>query len=79
MVRVKVKRGGISKLLRSTEVQAEVTRIAERGARAAGPGFTAVTKPHKFTARAFVTTVDDVGRRREADEKVLNRALGAMR
>lgn len=77
--KVKIKRAGIAKVLKSRPVQAEVTRRAERGARAAGEGFEAVTKPHKFTARAFVRTRDYTGRRREAQEKVLNRALDAMR
>lgn len=78
-VTVRLKIGGIRQVLRSAEVQKEVARRAQRGAAAAGPGIEAVVKPHKYTARAFVQTADEEGRRREADGKVLNRALDAMR
>lgn len=78
-VRVKLNMKGIRQLLRSSEVQGEVARRAQRGAAAAGEGFEAVVKPHKYTARAFVQTADETGRKREAESKVLNRALGAMR
>lgn len=76
MVRVKLKIKGIRELLRSNPVQSEIARRAKSMAKAAGPGIEAVVKPHKYTARAFVQTVDDVGRIRQAEEAVLQRALG---
>lgn len=78
-VRVKLKIRGVRALLRSSEVQSDVAQRATRAARAAGPGFEAVVKPHKYTARAFVQTADDEGRKREAEEKVLNRVLDVMK
>lgn len=77
-VTVKLKIKGIRALLK-TVGQAEVARRAKRGAAAAGEGFEAVIKPHKHTGRAFVQTADETGRKREANEKVLVRALDAMR
>lgn len=78
MVTVKLRMKGIRHLLK-TVGQAEVARRAKRAAAAAGPGFEAVIKPHKYTGRAFVQTSDDEGRKREADQKVLVRSLDAMR
>lgn len=78
-VRVKLKIGGIRKILRGPEATAEIARRVKRGAAAAGPGFEGVIKPHRFTARGFVQTADETGRKREAEEKVLLRALDAMR
>lgn len=78
-VRVTLKIGGIRQLLRSNEVQSNIAARAVRAARAAGTGFEAVVKPHRFTSRAYVQTADDEGRRREANEKVLIRVLDAMR
>ena len=77
--RVKLKLRGIRQVLRSDAVQADLAKRARRGAQAAGPGIVAVVKPHKYTARAFVETENEEGRIREAKDKVLNRALGAMR
>ena len=78
-VRVKLKIRGIREVLRSAPVQAEVARRARRMAQAAGSGFESIVKPHKYTARAFVQTASQEGRRREANEKVLTRALDAGR
>lgn len=78
-VRVKLKIRGIREVLKSAPVQAEVARRVRRGAAAAGPGIEGIVKPHKYTSRGFVQTASDEGRKREADEKVLNRALDAMR
>src|SRR5690606_33120383 len=57
-------------------VQSEIARRAHRMAASAGAGFEAVVKPHKYTARAFVQTRDQVGRVRQATEAVLQRTLG---
>lgn len=79
-VRVRLKMGGLRRLLRSNEVQSEVARRARRGASAAGPGIEAVVKPHRYTSRAYVQTEDtDEARRNEAKNKTLLRALDAMR
>lgn len=78
-VRVRLKIGGVRQLLRGAEVQADVARRLKRGAQVAGPGFGVSVKPHKYTSRGYLQTVDADGRRREADEKVLIRALDAMR
>ena len=78
-VRVKLKIRGIREVLRSAPVQAEVARRARRMAQAAGSGFESIVKPHKYTSRAFVQTASQEGRRREATDKVLTRALDAGR
>jgi hypothetical protein len=74
---VRLKMAGINELMRSAPVQAEVTRRAQRIAAAAGPGFTVKTKPHKWTARAYVIASTPEARRREAEDKVLLAALSA--
>lgn len=78
-VRVKLKISGIRKVLKSPEVTAEIARRVKRGAAAAGTGFEGVIKPHRFTSRGYVQTADETGQKREAEEKVLIRALDAMR
>lgn len=78
-VRVKLKIKQIREILKSSPVQAEVARRAKRMASAAGPGFEAVIKPHKYTARAFVQTDSAESRKRQADDAVLERALDAGR
>jgi hypothetical protein len=70
---------GIQATLRSAPVQAEVSRRAARVARVAGDGFAVVTKPHRYTSRAFVQTHGDEGAKRQAEDAVLQRALGAAR
>lgn len=78
-VRVKLNQRGVREVLKSSPVQADLSARAARAARAAGPGFGAVTKPHKYTSRAFVQTVDDEGRKRQAEDAVLERSLDAAR
>lgn len=78
-VRVKLKISGVRAVLTSAPVQSEVARRAARIAAAAGEGFEMVVKPHKYTSRAFVQTVDEAGDKRQAEEAVLERALGAGR
>lgn len=78
-VRVKLKISGIRKVLRGPEATAEIAKRVSRGAAAAGPGIEGVVKPHKYTSRGYVQTATAEGRKREADEKVLLRALDAMR
>ena len=78
MVQVKLKLGGIKKVLRSHPVQSEVARLAKRMSDAAGEGFEYVVKPHRYTARAFVQTKDAAGARRQAKEHVLERVVGGQ-
>lgn len=78
-VRVKLKMGGVRAILRGPEATSEIAKRVKRGAAAAGPGIEAVVKPHKYTARGYVQTATAEGRKREANEKVLLRALDAMR
>lgn len=78
-VNVKLKMRGVRELLKSSPVQSNLAARAVRAARVAGLGFEAAVKPHKYTSRAFVQTADAEGRTREANEKVLIRALDAMR
>ena len=78
-VKVKLKLRGIQSVLKSPPVQADVSRRAARIAQAAGPGFQNVTKPHRFTSRAFVQTTDAESAKAEAEDKALTRALAAAR
>lgn len=80
-VRVKLKMKGLNALMTSRPVQSDLARRAHRMASDAGEGFEAVVRPHRFTSRAYVQTDPDnpVGRRRQADEHVLQRVLGASR
>lgn len=77
--KVKLKIREINKLMKSNAVQSEVARRARRMANAAGIGFEAVVNPAKYTARAFVRTANAVGRKRQAEEAVLERSLDAGR
>jgi hypothetical protein len=74
---VKLNIRGINQLMSSGPVQSLVEERARRIAEAAGEGFEAVGDPHPWTARAYVRTATAAGRKREAEEKVLTRALDA--
>lgn len=77
---VKLHIGALRKLWRGPEVTAEVARRAQRAAATSPEVLTAVVKPHRYTARAFVQTQDtDEARRREAEEKHLTRSMDALR
>lgn len=78
-VTVKLKLKGINALMTSPGVTAEVARRVKRGASAAGSGFEGVVVPHKWTARGYVRTRDDAGKRDQANNQSLMRALDAMR
>lgn len=78
-VTVKLRLRGLNILMKSDPVQSEVARRAQRIAAEAGEGFEAVVKPAKYTARAYVRTADATGRKRQAEEAVLERALDAGR
>lgn len=74
-IRLKIR--AVNAILRAQ--QPEVDARAQRIAAAAGEGFEAQPAPHKWTARAYVRPTTTEARRREADEKVLNRSLAAGR
>lgn len=76
-IRIKLNLAGLNKLMRSAEVQAVVDRRGEAMARAAGEDFEYVPSPHKWVARGFVQPKNARGRRQEAIEKRLTRALGS--
>lgn len=76
-IRIGLNLKGLNALMRSPEVQAAVDKRGEAMARAAGENFEYERKPHKWVARGFVQPKNDKGRREEAREKRLNRALGS--
>lgn len=78
-VKVKLKIRGVREVLKSNPVQSDLARRAKRIADAAGAGFQMVVKPHRYTARAFVQTDTDEGRKRQAEGAVLERSLDAGR
>ncbi len=79
MVDVKLNLRGLNRLMTSQPVVAMVSERAARIARAAGPNFERVVRPHRYTARAFVRAANSEGAAEEARSKVLTRALDAGR
>ncbi len=78
-VRVKLKIRGVNQVMTSRGATEEVASRAQRMARAAGPNFEAVVKPHKYTARAYVRNRNREGAEQEARDKTLTRAIDAGR
>jgi hypothetical protein len=78
-VRVKLSIRGVRDVLKSSAVSSELARRAGRIRNAAGEGFSMVVKPHRYTARAFVQSDTAAADKREAESKVLTRALDAGR
>jgi len=78
-VKVKLSLKGLNILMKSAPVQSEVARRAQRIAAEAGDGFESVVSPAKYVARAFVRTKDATGRKRQAEEAVLERSMDAGR
>ena len=74
---VKLKLLGLNVLMRSEQAQRVVDQHGQRIARAAGENFEYVRSPHKWTARGFVQAKNARGRRQEAREKRLTRAVGS--
>lgn len=72
---VKLNLRGINRLMTSPGVRRMLRERAEQMAAAAGEGFEAVSRPHPWTAREYVQTADAAGRRRQADEHVLERVV----
>ena len=70
---------GLNALMTSPPVTAEVVRRAQAIQRAAGPEFEVNVVPHRYTARAYVRAKSAKGRRQEARDKVLTRAVDSAR
>ena len=77
MVTVKVRMNlkGVNVLMRSPRIQKILNERGEQMAREAGPNFEYVEKPHRWVARGFVQPKNDAGRREEATDKRLTRAI----
>ena len=76
---VKIRYGGIGKLLRSAEVAEELRKRAERIAAAAGPGHRVEVSRTGSRARAAVITDTYYARRAEAKQRRLTAAVAAGR
>lgn len=74
-IKVTLNLRGLNRLMTSRGVSDRVRREAQRMAASAGEGFESVVAPHPWTARAYVRTADGVGRKRQSDEKVLERVV----
>lgn len=74
-IKVKLKLPGINKVMKSAPVKELVELTAYHMFEAAGDGFNALIVPHKWTPRAYIQTDDEVGRRRQAEEHVLERVV----
>ena len=73
---VKLNLAALNTLMRSEPVQRIVDQQGERLARAAGENFRYRPSPHRWVARGYVEPKNDRGRRQEAREKRLARAVG---
>ena len=78
-VRIELDHKGISKLLNSEPVRADLQRRAERIAAAAGPGFEVESWKGFDRAHATVRSATPAARRAEAEHRALTRALDAGR
>lgn len=77
--KVRLKIRGVNQVMASRGAVNDIAARAQRIARAAGPNFEAVVKPHKWVARAYVRPKNAEGRAEEAREKKLTRAIDAGR
>lgn len=76
---VKLNPAGARALLQSPAVRRELERRAAAIARAAGPGMGSSSSVGPARARAEVFTANATGRRREARDRALTRAIDAGR
>lgn len=72
---VRINLRAVNAAMRSPQIQRIIDQRGEQMAREAGPNFEYVRKPHKWVARGFVQPKNDEGRREEAREKRLTRAI----
>lgn len=75
--RIKLNNKGFRELRKDPNVKADLMRRARKVAEAAGDGFGASESPGKNRARATVGTRSYKGRKRQARDNVLQRALNA--
>lgn len=78
-MRVRLNRQGMAALLKSSEVQADLTARAQRIAAAAGSGHEVTSMVGRTRARASVVTATHRARAREASRRSLTRAIDAGR
>lgn len=78
-VRIELNRAGVRTLLRSPELQADLSARAHRIANAAGPGFEVETSTSATRTHAVVRTATFAARHAEATSRALTRALDAGR
>jgi hypothetical protein len=79
-VKVKLNLEGIRALKHSQPIVMEVVRRSRRGLEQTPAGFEWHYRPgRKVGARAVIWTSDEEGRKAEAEDKILIRALDAMR
>lgn len=78
-LRVEMNRDGVSQLLKSAEVMADLQARAERMAAAAGPGFEVDVRVGRTRARASVRTGTFEAVLAEATDRALTRAVDAGR
>lgn len=76
-VPVQLNLAGLNVLMRSEPAQRIVDQEGDRMARAAGENFRYRPSPHRWVARGYVEPKNDRGRRQEAREKRLARAVGS--
>lgn len=70
---------GISALLKSSEVQADMKRRTDKIRAAAGEGFKSEVRVGRTRARGSVFTATREAMKAEADQQALTRAFGAGR
>ncbi len=78
-LKMKLQAANIGKLLKSTEMQANLKARADRIALAAGEGMQASVRVGRTRARASVVTATGKARLAEARDRKLTRALDAGR
>ncbi|MDR6691345.1 hypothetical protein J2X55_002257 [Microbacterium sp. 1154] len=74
---VKLNLAAINQIMTSPAAQRLVDQEGKRLARAAGADFRYRASPHRWTARGYVEPANARGRRQEAREKRLARAIGS--
>lgn len=78
-VRVRLKLRGVNEVMTGPGATSAVVRRAQAIQQAAGADFEVNVVPHQYTARAFIRPANFEGAKKEAQDKVLTRALDAGR
>lgn len=78
--KVQMNIAGVNEVMKSPGARADLDARGQRMARAAGPGFVAVSNDdHRWVARTWVQPETAAARRREARDDALKRAIDAGR